>query len=341
MKPQDLRTPRTERPRQASALDGIISTIRTEMDEVERNIQFWAASPNPLIAEVGRYLFQDKGKRLRPAVLLLSSKVAGYNGPEASFLAALIEVIHTASLIHDDIIDNAATRRGKESVHAKWGPNITVLLGDFLFIKSIGLSLDASDGRVIRILADLSARMIEGELTEYFYSRNVNITEPQYLDIVDMKTASLFSAASRIGAVLGRLRPEQESGLMEVGRNFGMAFQIVDDLLDYKGQEGLLGKPVLSDLAEGRITLPLIHALNGHSGEVPGRLADMVRRKDLDEAAKTEVLDILRTRGSLDYSLAKASAYADDACSLLTSFPASPERTALMEIAGFILERET
>jgi octaprenyl-diphosphate synthase len=335
------RRPRTEGARSVSTLEGIVSPVRTELDEVERHIQSWAASTNPLIAEVGRYLFQDRGKRLRPAVLLLSARVAGYRGPEAPFLAALIEVIHTASLIHDDIIDNAATRRGRESVHAKWGPNITVLLGDFLFIKSIGLSLRASETRIIHILADLSARMIEGELTEYYYSRKIDITEGQYLDIVDMKTASLFSAASQIGAVLGRLVPERESDLMDVGRNFGLAFQIIDDLLDYEGQEGLLGKPVLSDLAEGRITLPLIHALNGHSGDGSRRLAEIVERKDLDEAARKGVLEILRQRGSLDYAFARAEDYAGNARTLLSSFPASSERDALMDVAGFILERET
>jgi len=324
-----------------SILDGIIAPVRPEMDEVERNIRSWTASPNPLIAEVGRYLFQDKGKRLRPAVLLLSSRVAGYRGSEAPFLAGLIEVIHTASLIHDDIIDNSALRRGRESVHAKWGPNITVLLGDFLYIKSIGLCLRASDDRIISIMAELSARMIEGELTEYFYSRNPEITENQYLDIIDMKTASLFSAASRIGAALGRLDPESESRLADIGKYFGMAFQIIDDLLDFEGREEILGKPVLSDLAEGRITLPLIHALDGPPGDGAGRLAGFVRRKDLDASDRKAVLDILRTRGSLDYAFAKAEGYTEKARALLASFPESPERNALLDIADFILARET
>ena len=168
--------------------------------------------PIPSSPSLGGYLFQETGKRLRPALLLLSAKVSGYAGPEAPFLAAVVEIIHTASLIHDDIVDNAGTRRGRPSVHSVWGPNITVLLGDFLFIKSIGLALRAGDDRIIRLLADLSARMIEGELTEYAHGGDLGITESRYYEIIDMKTASLFTAAARIGGILGKLIPDAESG---------------------------------------------------------------------------------------------------------------------------------
>jgi octaprenyl-diphosphate synthase len=325
----------------AAILDGILAGIRPEMEEVERNIRVWAGSENPLIAEVAGYLFSDRGKRLRPAVLLLSARLAGYKGSEAPFLAAIVEVIHTASLVHDDIVDKAATRRGKESVHSKWGANVTVLLGDYLFIKSIGLSLRSSDTRVIRILADLSARMIEGELVEYYYSRNPGITEAQHLEIIDMKTASLFSAASRIGAVLGGILPEEEAALNDAGRDLGMAFQIVDDLLDYSGDAGALGKPVLSDLSEGKITLPMIHALNRGTADGSVRLIEAVRRGNLDESEKRSILDTLRSGGSLDYAFAKAREFAESALARLALFPATPDRDALSGLAAFILERDS
>jgi octaprenyl-diphosphate synthase len=266
--------------------------------------------------------------------------MSGYEGPEAPFLAALIEVIHTASLIHDDIIDNAGTRRGKPSVHSLWGPNITVLLGDYLFIKSIGLSLRAEDPEIIRILADLSARMIEGELVEYSCSGDVEITESRYFEIIDMKTASLFTAAARIGGRLGKQPPGEESALADIGKNLGMAFQIVDDLLDIDGDAGAIGKPVLSDLTEGRITLPLIHALNDGAGGKAGSLARMVGRKDLDADAQNEVLAILGRSGSLGYARAKADEYADGARALIGRFPDSSGRTALLRFADYVMERE-
>jgi octaprenyl-diphosphate synthase len=340
MTPFDAGRPGPEAGRSAALLSEILDEVRDGMDEVEGNIRSWSASPNPLIAELGNYLFQEKGKRLRPALLLLSARVSGYTGPDAPFLAAVVEIIHTASLIHDDIVDNSGTRRGRPSVHSVWGPNITVLLGDYLFIRSIGLALRSGDDRIIRILADLSARMIEGELTEYAHGGDLGIPESRYYEIIDMKTASLFTAAARIGGMLGKLPPVDESALAEAGRNLGMAFQIVDDLLDFGGDAGAIGKPVLSDLAEGRITLPLIHALNDGAGGSSGRLAGMVGRKDLDGSARDEVLTILRRSGSLGYAYGKAMAYVDDARVLLGRFPESPGRRALFRFADLVLERE-
>ncbi len=340
MTPFDAAGSGPEAGRSAALLAEIFGGIRDGMDEVEGNIRSWSASPNPLIAELGSYLFQETGKRLRPALLLLSARVSGYTGPDAPFLAAIVEIIHTASLIHDDIVDNSGTRRGRPSVHTVWGPNITVLLGDYLFIKSIGLALRSGDDRIIRLLADLSARMIEGELTEYAHGGDLSIPESRYYEIIDMKTASLFTAAARIGGILGKLSPGDEADLAEAGRSMGMAFQIVDDLLDFDGDAGAIGKPVLSDLAEGRMTLPLIHALNDGAGGSSGRLAGMVGRRDLDASARDEVLAILRGSGSLEYAYGKARAYVDAARALLGRFPESDGRRALYRFADLVLERE-
>jgi len=339
MTPYEAVKPGPEAGGRSALPDEIFAEICDGMDEVDRNIRSWSASSNPLITELGSYIFQEKGKRLRPALLLLSAKVSGYAGPDAPFLAAVIEIIHTASLIHDDIVDNAGMRRGRPSVHSVWGPNVTVLLGDYLFIKAIGLSLRAGNDRVVRLLADLSTRMIEGELVEYSHGGDLGIPESRYYEIIDMKTASLFTAAARIGGVLGKLPPGDESQLADVGRNLGMAFQIVDDLLDFGGDAGAIGKPVLSDLAEGRVTLPLIHALNNGAGG-SGKLAGMVGRKDLDAEARSEVLAILRESGSLDYAYGKAREYADDARARLGRFPDSPGRRALFRFADLVLERE-
>ncbi|HEX2695014.1 MAG TPA: polyprenyl synthetase family protein, partial [Acidobacteriota bacterium] len=321
-------------------LSSLTKEIRSDRDRVEDRLESWSHSANPLTSEVSRYVLRKKGKRLRPALVLLTSRLFSPGSEESVFLASLVELIHTASLIHDDIVDNSGTRRGRPSVHSVWGPNVTVLLGDYLFIRSIGLALRSGDDRIIRLLADLSARMIEGELTEYAHGGDLGIPESRYYEIIDMKTASLFTAAARIGGMLGKLPPGDESALAEAGRNLGMAFQIVDDLLDFGGDAGAIGKPVLSDLAEGRITLPLIHALNDGAGGSSGRLAGMVGRKDLDASARDEVLAILRGSGSLDYAYGKARAYVDDARVLLGRFPESPARRAMFRFADLVLERE-
>lgn len=341
MTPLHQTTPGRFPKRVVSPLETIFGGIRAEMDEVDRILKFWTESPNPLVKEVSRYLFRKKGKRLRPALLLLCSKVSGYSGLENTVLAAGIELIHTASLVHDDIIDNAPKRRGRESVHAKWGPNVTVLLGDYLYVKSMELSLRVRDGQIVQIMADLSGRMIEGELLEYFYSRDPTLTEHQYMEIIDMKTASLFAAACQIGAVLGRAPAEEESRLKDAGRNLGMAFQIIDDVLDFTGNTRKMGKSVLSDLAAGRVTLPIIHAL-GHDddGRDSGRLAGLVRSRSLDKAAGREVILLLKESGSLNYAFEKAREYSKRTDSLLGLFPESPSLEALRTLSRFVLDRK-
>lgn len=261
------------------SLKNLYADIQKDLNEVEKELKLFSRSPNKLIAEISTYLFQKSGKRIRPALLVLCSKLLGYKGKEHIHVSALIETIHTASLIHDDIIDNSDCRRGRESVHARWGPNITVLLGDYLYIRSIGLSLRSSYPQVIQILTDISARMIEGELNEYYLSGNLNVAEKDYLDIIDKKTASLFSAACQIGGLLGKATKREENILREYGRNLGIAFQIIDDLLDFMGDEKILGKPILSDLSEGRITLPLIYTLNNDGNTNRRGIAELLKQK--------------------------------------------------------------
>ena len=224
-------------------MSSLYKEIRSDLDRVEDRLESWSHSANPLTSEVSRYVLRKKGKRLRPALVLLTSRLFSPGSEESVFLASLVELIHTASLIHDDIVDNAGLRRGKESVHAKWGPNITVLLGDYLYIKSIGLSLQSRHERVIRLLADVSARMVEGELDEYARSGDLKITEGQYLDIVENKTAVLFGACCRIGAILGLASPEEEEAVAAYGLNLGKTFQIVDDLIDVTGDAGSSASP--------------------------------------------------------------------------------------------------
>jgi len=321
-------------------MSSLYKEIRGDLDRVEDRLESWSRSANPLTAEISRYVLRKKGKRLRPALVLLTSRLFSPGSEESVFLASLVELLHTASLIHDDIVDNAGVRRGKTSAHAKWGPNITVLLGDYLYIKSIGLSLQSRHERVIRLLTDVSARMIEGELDEYALAGDLRITEDSYRDIVENKTAVLLGACCRIGAILGLASPEEEEAVAAYGLNLGLTFQIVDDLLDLAGDPAVLGKPVLTDLAEGRITLPLIRALQTGGRDGRERIKALAGRKDISVAERKELLDALAAGDALDYARARAAGYAERSLEAIDPFPESPTRETLIRLAVFGLTRK-
>lgn len=317
----------------------IYRNIQTELEEVEEQLRLISSSSNKLIAEINSYLFQQKGKRIRPALVILCSKLFNYQGKENIFLASLVEIIHTASLIHDDIIDNTTSRRGRDSVHKKWGPNITVLLGDYLYIKSINLSLLSRHKEIINLLTNISLRMIEGELTEYYLSGNFDILEEDYLDILQKKTASLFSGCCQIGGILGNASSEEESYLVDYGQNLGMCFQIVDDLLDISGDEETLGKPILSDLSEGRITLPIIHSLQDNGQRTRQKIIQLVKKKNYGKEIQKEILDLLSSSGSLDYAYNKAAEFSSRSKEIIGKFPESDYRKSLSLLADFVLSR--
>ena len=313
--------------------------IQTELDAVEEELRKFAKSPNKIIADISSYLFQKSGKRIRPALLILCSKLCGYTGNEHITMSSLVETIHTASLLHDDIIDNADTRRGRESVHTKWGPNITVLLGDYLYIKTISNSLQSEHKRIVQILTDVSAKMIEGELDEYAVSWNLDIDEYAYMDIINKKTAALFSTSCQIGGILGNAQDKEENILADFGTNLGMTFQIIDDLLDYVGDERKLGKPTLSDLREGRITLPMIYTLQNESNESRNHILDLLNKKNMDKSFLDEILHTVQSNGALDYTQKKAEEFSDRSKQLLQQLPSSIYRDALLLFPDFTLYR--
>jgi octaprenyl-diphosphate synthase len=320
-------------------LSSLYKDIRSDLDRVEDRLESWSRSSNPLTAEISGYVLRKKGKRLRPALVLLSSRLFSPGSEESVFLASLVELLHTASLIHDDIVDNAGVRRGKESVHSKWGPNITVLLGDYLYIKSIGLSLQSRHERVIRLLAEISTRMIEGELDEYALAGDLRITEEQYLSIVENKTAVLFGACCRIGAVLGLASPEEEEAVAAYGLNLGKTFQIVDDLLDFTGNPRLLGKPTLSDLGEGRITLPVIRALKTGGPAGRQRIKSFVGRKDVPAEARRALVEDLAAGGAFTYAAGRAREFAEKSLESIHPFPETGPRETLIRLALYGLLR--
>jgi len=320
-------------------IKSLYENIKNDLHKVERQLKLFSQSQNKLISEVSGYLFKNSGKRIRPALLVLCSKLLGYQGKEHILMGALVETIHTASLIHDDIIDDSKIRRGRESVHSRWGPNITVLLGDYLYIKSIHLSLQTQYNQIIHILTEISTRMIEGELTEYYMSGNLDIGEQDYLDIINKKTASLFSAACHIGGVLGKASEKEKNFLVDYGTNLGMSFQVIDDLLDYSGEEKTLGKPTLSDLKEGRITLPLIYTLKNDGKANRKFITKVLSKKKFEEESQKEILGILKSNGALDYTYKKAKEFSEKSKEIISQFPQSIHRDTLAVLPDFVLKR--
>jgi len=307
---------------------------------VEEELARHARSDIHLVDCIGRYIQDSGGKRVRPALLLLSSRLCGYEGPLAPRLGAVVELIHAATLVHDDIIDDAKVRRGRASVNAQWGNEITVLMGDWLYMTSFHLALGQRHFRILDILTDVTRKMIEGELIQLSLNGSLDITEEQHIDISIRKTAFLFSACLQIGAILGEASEVEEELLGRYGLNIGIAFQMVDDILDFTSDETTLGKPVGSDLREGKLTLPLIYLLR--DGDPGNR--DLVRKVLGENGSGTEhreaIIRLVRQSGTVDRVLAKAHGYAMQAKSCLDRFPDCHARQALMAIPDFIVWRD-
>jgi octaprenyl-diphosphate synthase len=322
------------------ALSQIFESIRVDLDSVDREFGRQVQSQVELIPKIGRYIQTSGGKRMRPAVLLMASRLSGYQGDRAVLYAAVVEFIHTATLVHDDIIDDSDLRRGRLAVHSRWGNDITVLLGDYLYIKSMALALSYDTLDIVRLLCDVTLRMIEGELFQLTKNGDADITEDQHFDIIRRKTAYLFGGCAQIGGLLGNVSKEREQALQEYGFNLGIAFQLVDDLLDFTGDAVALGKPIGADLREGKMTLPLIHLLQ-QDDEVGGRIVrDIIASRSTTEEQWDELLGILGEHRSIDYAYRRASEYAERAKRPLSAFPPSSERDALFALPDYVLSRD-
>ncbi len=319
-----------------SKLSSAYQTINYELAQVEKELRKATNSSITIITQIGNYIFREKGKRLRPALLILCSKLLGHHEKEIIRYASVMEFIHTASLIHDDIVDNSNLRRGKKTIHSKWGSNISVLLGDYLYILSIKLSLNNDNSRIIQTLSDIAAQMIEGELLEFNESWNFNLDENRYFEIIKKKTASLFAGSCKIGALLAQAKPEQEEALVNFGLNTGLAFQIIDDLLDFTSNEKILGKPVLSDLREGKITLPLIYVLKNNNKE---KIIKSIGENGEDLDAR-KIINLVLESGAIEYSYQKAKDFIKKAKEKLQLFSDSIYKESLLTITDYILERE-
>ncbi len=292
------------------------------------------------IDELGRYLADGGGKRVRPILLLLSAQMCGYEGDRDVQFASVFEFIHTATLVHDDVIDQADIRRGRGSLNARWGNELTVLLGDYLYIKSMNMALVADDLRIIRILAQITLKMIEGELLADRRRSDINLTEQDHLEIIRRKTAHLFAGCGRVAGVLAGVTPEKVEAISEYGMNLGMAFQIIDDLLDFTADERVLGKPVASDLKEGKLTLPLIYLLEKGDPTVRALVQAVLDEHDFKTVRREEIVTMLREARTLERARTLAHQYARRAQDALNLFDPCPAREALRSLPEFVVSRE-
>jgi octaprenyl-diphosphate synthase len=317
----------------------LFEPIRNDLKEVEREFARHLQSQVPLIPTMGKYVQDGGGKRIRPAVLLMAAKMSGYTGDLGPMYASVVEFIHTATLVHDDIIDESELRRGRQAVHSRWGNDVTVLLGDFLYIKSMSLALTQDRLDIIRLLCEVTLRMIEGEIYQLTKNGVVDLKEEEHFDIVRRKTAYLFAGCAKIGGLLGSPTRDQQDALWEYGLNIGMAFQIVDDLLDFTGEEVALGKPIGGDLREGKMTLPVIHLLASEP-RADSLIRKIVRERDASIDEWREIRAMLTQSRSLDYALRVAVDFVERSKNALYAFPASPERDALMFLPDYVVSRD-
>ena len=318
----------------------IFEPIRQDLEAVEQEYARQIQSRVELIPQIGRYIQRSGGKRVRPALLLMASRLSAYEGEQAVLYASVVEFIHTATLVHDDIVDGADLRRGRLAVHSRWGNDITVLLGDYLYIKSMAMALTQDMLHVIRLLCDVTLRMIEGELYQLTKAGDVDINEEEHFEIIQRKTAYLFGGCAQIGGMLGGVTSEQEHALREYGFNLGIAFQLVDDLLDYTATESELGKPIGGDLREGKITLPVIYLLQRDGKNADQLVRDVVRNREITPDAWRKLSELLSKHRAIDSAYDKATEYAEIAKRCLQVFPSTPEREALMMLPDYVLARE-
>jgi len=317
----------------------VFDLLRDDLVALEGEFGRDTVSGVQAITEIGEYLRNGGGKRIRPALLLLSAKLLDYQGQGAVRLGAVVEIIHTATLVHDDIIDEAKTRRGRPAANTQWGNSKCVLAGDWLYMQAFKIAVQERNFRILDTLIELTQKMVEGELLQMEKLGKL-ISAEEHLDLIFRKTACLFSVCMRLGAILGGASLEQEAALGKYGHDLGMAFQIVDDVLDLTASEDVLGKPVASDLREGKVTMAVIHALERCTLEERGQIEKILHDRAFDGVTHADILGILQRYGSLEAATTQAAHYAESAQKAICTFPDSEIKRALLWAPEFVVARE-
>ena len=317
-----------------------VALVEEEVKAVEADMARNFLSEISMIPTVSRYLISSGGKRFRPLLLLLCARLCGYSGPHAIPMASSIEFIHTATLLHDDVVDRAFLRRGLASANSVYGDGASVLVGDFLFTKAFSMIVREGNLRILEVVSNSTTRMAEGEVLQLTKMGNPETTEEDYRYVVINKTAVLISAACQIGGILGGVQEEKEKSLAAFGLNLGIAFQLMDDTLDYISEEKTLGKSIGKDLSEGKVTLPLIYTLRTASPEGQERLRAVIRSPNRIEEDLRLVMQAVQDSGGIDYTVRRAADSVNQAKDCLSIFPPTQEREALLSIAEYTLKRK-
>jgi len=324
-------TPASSSPLHAAVADDFAAVNRTIAEQLSSKV--------PLVEAISGYIVKSGGKRLRPLLVLLAARALGYEGHQHITLATLIEFMHTSTLLHDDVVDESSLRRGKQTANDAWGNAPSVLVGDFLYSRSFQMMVDVGSMRIMAILSAATCIIAEGEVQQLTNIGNPAITEADYFATIQGKTAQLFEAASQSGAMIADATPEQEQALKLYGRYLGLAFQLVDDLLDYQGDASAMGKNVGDDLAEGKPTLPLLRAMEKGTPDQAKLIRQAIRKGGLDQL--DAVLEIVRTTGALDYTRERAEEMAAKALAQLDALPPSEFRDTMEKLAHAAVERQT
>jgi octaprenyl-diphosphate synthase len=345
MSPQEASPPavqtRSVSTASAASASRFVDLVADKLVATEAVFRHHLGSDVPFIEKAGEYIAQGGGKRVRPALLLLASRLLGHDGEEEVTYAAVVEFIHTATLIHDDVIDHASLRRGQTTLNNLWGNNLTVLLGDWIYTKAMQMALSHGQVDVIQRLCQATLKMTEGELLAFQRLGAPDLTIDEYFEIIDRKTAHLFAAACSIPSLIPPHRPEAGQVLTRYGRALGICFQLVDDLLDFTARESELGKPVLSDLKEGKLTLPLIMLLPRVQTAERRLVESVLEDRAFSRVSAQEILDLVRSEGTLEEVTAMAEEYAAEAKRELEFFPPSDAREALEFAPDFVLHRRS
>ena len=317
----------------------VFDLLRDDLAAIEREFARQSASNVAVITDIAQYLISGGGKRIRPLLLLLSAKALGSTSHSRIRLGAVVEMLHTATLVHDDIIDEASTRRGRPSSNTTWGNSKCVLAGDWLYMQAFSSALEERSFRVLDLLISLTQQMVEGELLQIEKLGHL-INEEEYFDLIYRKTACLFKVSMQLGAAITGASNEVDSQLGEYGRNLGLAFQIVDDVLDLTATEEVLGKPVASDLREGKATLAVIHALERGTGADREAIRTVLADRSFERVSHPQILEILHRHGSIDYAMDTACAYAEAARQSVADLPDTEAKRALLWVPGFVTTRD-
>jgi octaprenyl-diphosphate synthase len=318
----------------------IFDLIHDDLQRVEKEISVETVASVDVVTQIGQYLQESGGKRLRPSLLLLASKLIGDGGDSAIHLGAVVEIIHAATLVHDDVIDDARTRRGRPSANAQWGNHTSVLAGDWLYMEAFQVALRERNFHVLDLLIGLTQMMVEGELLQLERIGRIHVTEADCMELVDRKTACLFSVCAKLGALVAGADSQTEERLGDYAWNLGMAFQLVDDLLDFTSREKVLGKPVGNDLREGKVTLPLVYALEQASGEERRRVETILRDRNYDRVPFPQILAMVERYQGIARVKERAQAFTEKARGIIGEFPESPYQRALYSVTELITERD-